>query len=50
VQPPTVDLHQSDRLLEGVGNARIVLLGKATHGTREFYRERAFLTGVHPSC
>ncbi|HVH26121.1 MAG TPA: erythromycin esterase family protein [Vicinamibacterales bacterium] len=35
---------QYDALIEGVGDARIVLLGEATHGTHEFYRERAFIT------
>ena len=35
---------QYDALLEGIGDARIVLLGEATHGTHEFYRERAFIT------
>ena len=38
------DPSQYDALLAGVGNARIVLLGEATHGTHEFYRERAFIT------
>ena len=33
-----------DPLLELVGDARIVLLGEATHGTHEFYRERARIT------
>jgi erythromycin esterase-like protein len=33
-----------DRLLELVGDRRIVLLGEATHGTHEFYRERARIT------
>jgi erythromycin esterase-like protein len=33
-----------DALLELVGESRFVLLGEATHGTREFYRERARLT------
>lgn len=38
------DPSQYDGLLEGIGDARIVLLGEATHGTHEFYRERAFIT------
>ncbi|HEY3724091.1 MAG TPA: erythromycin esterase family protein [Acidimicrobiia bacterium] len=33
-----------DRLLELVGTRRIVLIGEATHGTHEFYRERARIT------
>jgi erythromycin esterase-like protein len=33
-----------DALLELVGDARLVLLGEATHGTHEFYRERARIT------
>lgn len=33
-----------DSLLEQIGDARFVLLGEATHGTHEFYRERAKLT------
>jgi len=31
-------------LLELIGDARFVLLGEATHGTHEFYRERAQIT------
>ncbi len=31
-------------LLERIGDARIVLLGEATHGTSEFYRMRARIT------
>jgi erythromycin esterase-like protein len=34
----------TDHLLDIVGDADIVLLGEATHGTREFYRVRAELT------
>lgn len=30
-----------DRIIDQIGNASIVLLGEATHGTREFYRIRA---------
>lgn len=33
-----------DALLEQVGDARIVLLGEATHGTHEFYNARAEIT------
>jgi erythromycin esterase-like protein/predicted phosphoribosyltransferase len=33
-----------DPLLELIGDARFVLLGEASHGTREFYRERALIT------
>lgn len=33
-----------DALLDLVGNARFVLLGEATHGTHEFYAERARIT------
>src|SRR5438094_271896 len=33
-----------DPILELVGNARVVLLGEASHGTEEFYRERARIT------
>jgi erythromycin esterase-like protein len=33
-----------DSLMELIGDARFVLLGEATHGTHEFYRERAEIT------
>jgi erythromycin esterase-like protein len=33
-----------DALLESIGEARFVLLGEASHGTHEFYRERARIT------
>jgi erythromycin esterase-like protein len=33
-----------DPLLEAIGDARLVLIGEATHGTHEFYRTRAALT------
>src|SRR6266498_289539 len=33
-----------DALLEQIGEARFVLLGEASHGTHEFYRERAQIT------
>jgi erythromycin esterase-like protein len=33
-----------DELLELVGDAQVVLIGEATHGTHEFYRQRAVIT------
>jgi erythromycin esterase-like protein len=33
-----------DPLIKMIGDARFVLLGEATHGTHEFYRERALIT------
>lgn len=33
-----------DSLMALIGDARIVMLGEATHGSREFYRERARIT------
>jgi erythromycin esterase-like protein len=33
-----------DRLMDLVGDARYVLIGEASHGTHEFYRERAEIT------
>ncbi|CAA9367287.1 MAG: Erythromycin esterase homolog [uncultured Gemmatimonadetes bacterium] len=36
--------HDYDALFEQIGDARVVLLGEATHGTHEFYRERARIT------
>ncbi len=33
-----------DDLLELIGEARVVLLGEASHGTHEFYRQRAEIT------
>ncbi len=33
-----------DPLLDMVGDARLVLLGEGSHGTHEFYRERALIT------
>jgi len=37
-------VHDYDPFIEAVGDARVVLMGEATHGTHEFYRERAMLT------
>ena len=33
-----------DALLERIGNSSLVLIGEASHGTHEFYRERARIT------
>ena len=33
-----------DPLIQEIGDARFVLLGEASHGTHEFYRERAQIT------
>ena len=40
----TGSLHDYDPLLELVGDCRFVLLGEASHGTHEFYLERATIT------
>ena len=39
-----IDGADLDPLLERIGDARLVLLGEATHGTSEFYRMRARIT------
>lgn len=43
---PFEDIEKADvdGLLERIGQARIVLMGEATHGTSEFYRMRARIT------
>jgi erythromycin esterase-like protein len=43
-RPLTGGAHDYDPLLDLVGDARFVLLGEATHGTHEFYEERARIT------
>ena len=40
----TGDPDQYQALIDAIGDARVVLLGEATHGTHEFYRERGFIT------
>jgi erythromycin esterase-like protein/predicted phosphoribosyltransferase len=40
----TGDGRDYDPLLDLIGGARFVLLGEASHGTHEFYRERARIT------
>jgi erythromycin esterase-like protein len=42
--PLTGSAGDYDPLMELIGDARIVLLGEASHGTHEFYRERARIT------
>ena len=43
-QPLSGARDDYDQLLDLIGDARFVLIGEATHGTNEFYRERAQLT------
>jgi erythromycin esterase-like protein len=43
-QPLAGSTEDYDDLLERIGGARFVLLGEASHGTHEFYRERAQIT------
>jgi erythromycin esterase-like protein len=43
-QPLTGAAQDYDLFMELVGDARFVLLGEASHGTHEFYRERAQIT------
>ena len=38
------EITDYDPLIEKIGDARFVLLGEASHGTHEFYRERAQIT------
>jgi erythromycin esterase-like protein/predicted phosphoribosyltransferase len=42
--PLTGDAGDYDPLMELIGESRFVLLGEASHGTHEFYRERARIT------
>jgi erythromycin esterase len=41
---PLRGLGDLDLLLDRIGEARVVLLGKASHGTHEYYAWRAALT------
>ncbi len=43
-RPITGAVGEYDSLLELVGDRRLVLIGEASHGTHEFYRERARIT------
>src|SRR5438045_8280656 len=42
--PLTGEIIDYDPLLEMIGDARFVLIGEASHGTHEFYRQRAQIT------
>ncbi len=42
--PPPADAEDFGAFFDRFGDARIVLLGEATHGTSEFYRARAAIT------
>lgn len=39
-----IDTASLDALVDRMGNARVVLIGEASHGTSEFYRMRARIT------
>jgi len=43
-RPITGVREDYDDLLEMIGKRRVVLIGEASHGTHEFYRERACIT------
>jgi erythromycin esterase-like protein len=38
------EITDYDPLMQHIGDARFVLIGEASHGTHEFYRERAQIT------
>lgn len=42
--PLVGDIEDYDPLMQLVGDASLVLIGEASHGTHEFYRERAQIT------
>ena len=44
LQPLDGGARDYDRLVERLGRARFALIGEASHGTAEFYRERAAIT------
>src|SRR5437667_2338786 len=43
-QPLSGGVNDYDGLLKLIGDAQFVLVGEATHGTHEFYSERAAIT------
>lgn len=42
--PVTGEAEDYDSLIDLIGDRRLVLIGEASHGTHEFYRERARIT------
>jgi len=42
--PLSFDDPDYDALIDAIGDSRIVLIGEASHGTHDFYRERARIT------
>jgi len=44
LQPLTGGAQDYDSLLQAIAAARFVLIGEASHGTHEFYRERVNIT------
>lgn len=37
--------HEFDKLIDSIDpNVQVVLIGEASHGTHDFYRERAYIT------
>src|SRR5215469_18020236 len=39
-----INTKEYDPLLASIGDARLVLIGEASHGTHDFYRERSRIT------
>jgi erythromycin esterase-like protein len=44
MKPLDGNARDYDPLLDRIGDARLVFLGEASHGTQEFYRERSVIT------
>jgi erythromycin esterase-like protein len=42
--PLTFDPSDYDPLLQCIGDRRLVLIGEASHGTHDFYRQRVLIT------
>ena len=43
-EPLTGSVEDYDGLMDSIGDAQVVMLGEASHGTHEFYRERIKIT------